>query len=48
MIKRMEAESKALRRIFGPKMEKGVGDWRQLLTSEIYNWTTIYHILLEC
>jgi hypothetical protein len=45
---RAEAENIALRRIFGPKTEKVTGNWRKLQTGELYNLTTLCHILLEC
>jgi hypothetical protein len=48
MTKRVKAESKALERIFGPKIDEGIGDCRKLQTGEIYNLTIIYHIPLEC
>jgi hypothetical protein len=33
-------ESRELRRIFGPKREKGVGDWRGLHNEELHNLYT--------
>jgi len=30
-------ENRALRRIFGPKREEVVGDWRRLHTEELHN-----------
>jgi hypothetical protein len=31
-------ENRALRRIFGPKMDEVTGDWRRFHNQELYHW----------
>jgi hypothetical protein len=38
-------ENRALRRIFGPKGEGLVGDWRRLHNEELHNLYTSLHIV---
>jgi hypothetical protein len=39
------SENKVLRRIFGPKMDKVIEEWRKLHTEELYSSTSTIGVI---